>query len=146
MTTRKSIAAAQLAQLTHDGQFTKSGRRDRAPEQAAAPNAPGLYLLKPRETYRYSDDAERGVPPVRELLFFALIYTDVGSNASAVPADVIDDLLIRRWRHRRPTRSRMAAGRRWVGLFMTAASTARSNVRRAISKAKARRWCRSKSL
>jgi hypothetical protein len=93
MTSRKSIAAALLAQLTQGGQFIKSGRRDRAPEQAAAPNAPGFYLLKPRETYRYSDDAERGLPPVRELLFFALIYTDVGSNASAVPADVIDDLL-----------------------------------------------------
>ena len=93
MTSRKSIAAALLAQLTQGSQFAKSGRRDRAPEQAAAPTAPGLYLLKPRETYRYSDGAGRGVPPVRELYFLAVIYTDVGANASAVPADVIDDLL-----------------------------------------------------
>src|ERR1700728_4961621 len=93
MIARKSIAAALLTQLTEGGYFAKSGRRDRAPEQAATPNAPGLYLLKPRESYRYSDDAERGLPPVRELLFFALVYTDVGSNAAAVPADIIDNLL-----------------------------------------------------
>jgi hypothetical protein len=92
VTSRKSIAAALLAQLAQGGQFTKSGRRDRAPEQAAAPKAPGLYLVKPREAYLYSDDA-RGVPPTRELYFLAVIYTDVGKEADAVPADIIDDLL-----------------------------------------------------
>lgn len=92
MTPRKSIAAALLTQLTQGGQFTKSGRRDRAPEQAAAPKAPGLYLVKPREAYLYSDDA-RGVPPTRELYFLAVIYTNVGKEADAVPADIIDDLL-----------------------------------------------------
>ncbi len=70
MTSRKSIAAALLKQLTQGGQFTKSGRRDRAPEQAAAPKAPGLYLVKPREDYRYSGE-DRGVPPTRELYFLA---------------------------------------------------------------------------
>ncbi len=89
---RKSIAAALLAQLTAGGQFIKSGRRDRAPEQAASPNAPGLYLVKPREEYRY-ESGDRGVPPVRDLYFLAVIYTDVGANAAAVPADLIDDLL-----------------------------------------------------
>ena len=57
MTPRKSIAAALLTQLTQGGQFIKSGRRDRAPEQAAAPKAPGLYLVKPREAYLYSTTA-----------------------------------------------------------------------------------------
>jgi hypothetical protein len=92
MTTRKAIAAALLAQLTSGGQFTKKGRRDRAPEQAASPGAPGLYLLKPREEYKYGGD-DRGMPPIREMSFLAIVYTDVGADATAVPADVIDDLL-----------------------------------------------------
>ena len=92
MASRKAIAAALLAQLNAGGQFANVGRRDRAPEQAAAPNRPGLFLLKPREHYRYDGD-DRGVPPVRELSFLAVIYTDVGTDAKAVPADIIDDLL-----------------------------------------------------
>jgi hypothetical protein len=91
--TRKQIAAALLAQLTAGGQFTGgTGRRDRRPEQAASPNKPGLYLVKPREEYKYETD-DRGVPPRRDLLFLAVIYTDVGTDATAVPADQIDDLL-----------------------------------------------------
>ena len=93
MTARKAIAAALLAQLTSGGQFFKKGRRDRAPEQAASPGKPGLYLVKPREHYTWSEDASRGVPPTRELYFLAVIYTDVGKDAEAVPADIIDDLL-----------------------------------------------------
>ena len=93
-TPRKAIAAALLTQLTAGNQFTNIGRRDRAPEQAAEPSQPGLYLLKAREHYKYdAGDKERGIPPIRELSFLAVIYTDVGANEQAVPADVIDDLL-----------------------------------------------------
>jgi hypothetical protein len=93
MSSRKAIAKALLDQLTAGGAFSNNGRRDRAPEQAASPGKPGIFLLKPREQYRYGSDNELGVPPVRELYFMAVIYTDVGSDATAVPADVIDDLL-----------------------------------------------------
>jgi hypothetical protein len=92
MTARKAIAAALLTQLTASGGFANSGRRDRAPEQAAAPDKPGIFLVKPREHYRYDGD-NRGVPPVRELYFLAAIYTDVGADETAVPSDAIDDLL-----------------------------------------------------
>ena len=93
-TSRKAIAAALLRQLTAGGQFTNSGRRDRAPEQAAAPGKPGLYIVKGRERYLYAGgEYERGAPPVRELAFLAVIYTDVGADETAVPADTIDDLL-----------------------------------------------------
>lgn len=91
MTTRKAIAAALLAQLTNGQSYANTGRRDRAPEQAASPGAPGLILVKPDENYKY--DSGYGVPPVRDLHFFAVIYTDVGNVQNAVPADVIDDLM-----------------------------------------------------
>jgi hypothetical protein len=91
MTARKAIAAALLKQLTAGGQFTKTGRRDRAPEQAATPGKPGLFLVKPRENNTYNDT--RGLPPIREMHFLAVIYTDVSNDATAVPADDIDDLL-----------------------------------------------------
>lgn len=91
-TTRKAIAAALLKQLTSGGQFIAMGRRDNRPEQAASPGKPGLFLLKPREAYSYGTD-ERGMPPVRDLQFQALIYTDVGTDPAAVPADLLDDLL-----------------------------------------------------
>jgi hypothetical protein len=93
MATRKAIAAALLAQLTAGGAFVNSGRRLRKPEQAAAPGAPALYLIKPKESHLYDSADEQGVPPKRELHFLAVIYTDVGSDETAVPADVIDDLL-----------------------------------------------------
>jgi len=93
MTARKTIAAALLTKLTAGGAFTASGRRDSKPEQAASIGAPGLFLLKPREVYTYESGAN-GVPPVRDLHFLALIYTDVGTtDPTQVPADVIDDLL-----------------------------------------------------
>lgn len=93
MPTRAAVAAALLKQLTAGGQFTNSGRRDRAPEQAAEVGEPALYLLKPRERYRYANEDQRGIPPVRELVYWAVIYTNVGTNENAVPADVIDGLL-----------------------------------------------------
>lgn len=93
MPSRKAIAAALLAQLTGGGQFVQSGRRDRSPEQGASPGKPGLFLIKPREHYSYDNDKTRGVPPVRDFYFIAVVYTDVGTDATAVPADIIDDLL-----------------------------------------------------
>lgn len=92
--TRKAIAAALLAQLTAGGQFTgATGRRDNDPEQAASPGKPGLTLVKPREKYSYENEEKRGVPPVRDLYFLAVVYTDVSGDSAAVPADDIDDLL-----------------------------------------------------
>jgi hypothetical protein len=93
MPSRKAIAAALLARLTSGGQFTLSGRRNAAPEQAASPDKPGLFLIKPRESYKYDNEQQHGVPPVRDMEFLAAVYTDVGANPSAVPADIIDDLL-----------------------------------------------------
>lgn len=93
MASRKAIAAALLAQLNSGNVFTTAGRRLRAPEQAASPGNPGLFLIKPKETYKYDSDDEQGVPPHRELEFLAVIYTDVGAVENAVPADVIDDIM-----------------------------------------------------
>lgn len=93
MATRKAIAAALLAQLVSGGQFTSYSRRLRAPEQAASPGKPGLYLIKPKEAYRYDNEDEQGLPPRRAMDFLAVVYTDVGTSENAVPADVIDDLL-----------------------------------------------------
>jgi hypothetical protein len=90
MATRKQIAAALLALLTAGGQFVKSGRRLTSPEDAAEPGKPALFLIKPSESYQRD---ESGTPPVRTLQFYATIYTDVGNDPNAVPADIMDDLL-----------------------------------------------------
>ena len=90
--TRKAIAAALLKQLNVGDQFAATGRRDNKPEQAASPERPGIFLLKPREVYSYGAD-QHGVPPVREFHYQALMYTDIGSDQTAVPADLVDDLL-----------------------------------------------------
>lgn len=88
--TRKQVAAALLKQMTDGGPFFKYGRRLVAPEAAASPGKPALFLIKPNEHYEH-DGA--GTPPTRTLKFFAVIYTDVGDEVNAVPADVIDDLV-----------------------------------------------------
>jgi hypothetical protein len=61
------------------------------PEGAAQPGKPALFLIKPDE--KYEDSNEGTTPPVRVLNFYAVIYTSVGNDETAVPADVIDDLL-----------------------------------------------------
>lgn len=91
MTTRKAVAAALLKQLTSGGQFNQYGRRLTNPEGAASPGKPALFLIKPNENY--TTENEGTTPPVRTLDFYAVIYTDVGNDETAVPADVIDDLL-----------------------------------------------------
>lgn len=90
---RKTIAAALLAQLVSGGQFTNYGRRLRKPEQSASPGKPGVYLIKTKETYKFDSEDDQGVPPTRSMDFLAVLYTDVGADETAVPADVIDDLL-----------------------------------------------------
>lgn len=88
---RKAIANTLLGWIAPaGGPFFKTGRRTAKPEQAAAPNQPGLFLIKPNE--RTTGGAE-GAPPERALRFVAVIYTDFTGQDAAVPADVIDDLI-----------------------------------------------------
>ena len=88
---RKAIAAALLARIAPPGgPFAVSGRRLTKPENAASPDKPALFLIKLAE--RIAAGAE-GLPPRRMLRFHAVIYTDVGADANAVPADIIDDLI-----------------------------------------------------
>lgn len=89
--TRKAIAAALLAQLAPAGSpFANVGRRLRDPEGSAKPGAPALYLIKPLE--KVDRLSPLGLPK-RDLHFLVVIYTDVGEDETAIPADVIDDLL-----------------------------------------------------
>lgn len=91
--TRKSVAQALLDQLAPPGspfapEFT--GRRLRNPENSAAPGKPGLFVIKPSEKFNPSQQIELAN---RNFNFFAVIYTDVGADETAVPADIIDDLV-----------------------------------------------------
>lgn len=89
--TRKAIAAALLTQLTPPGNpFAQSGRRLRDPEGSAAAGKPAIYVIKAHEKF---DRSKQLLPPKRDLHFLAVIYTDVGEDETAIPADVIDDLV-----------------------------------------------------
>jgi hypothetical protein len=91
--TRKQIAAALLAQIAPTGSpfyAGNVGRRLRNPEGDAAPGQPGLFLIKPHEKF---DHSKSMLPAKRDLHFLAVIYTDVGGDQTAVPADIIDDLV-----------------------------------------------------
>jgi hypothetical protein len=89
---RKAIAAGLLAQIAPTGSpfGDRVGRRIADPENAASPGKPALFLLKVTETI---EAGAEGRPPERTLHFTAVIYTDVGTEAAAVPADIIDDLV-----------------------------------------------------
>lgn len=88
---RKSILNALLAQLAPaGGPLIAGGRRLQNQDNAAAVGAPVLFLIKPNETY---DRASSGLPPLRVLETYAAIYFNVGIDQTAVPADVVDDLL-----------------------------------------------------
>ncbi len=90
MTARKTIATRLLATLAPTGgAFATSGRRLRDPEHVATASTPALFLVKPGER----SIRESGLPPRRVMEFLAVIYTDVGDAADAIPADVVDDLL-----------------------------------------------------
>lgn len=89
---RKAVAAALLATIAPPTSpfGPRVGRRLTKPENVASPDNPALFLIKPREKHTAIGE---GLPPMRELRFFAIIFTDVGSDATAVPADIIDDLV-----------------------------------------------------
>jgi hypothetical protein len=92
MPSRKSIMSALLAKLAPPGgAFPTSGRRLRDPEHVADLVKPALFLIKPNE--RYDRSSSNTLPPKRIMETYAVIYTDIGNDGDAVPADVIDDLL-----------------------------------------------------
>lgn len=91
---RSQVAAALLALLAQQpgSPFAQGnvGRRLRNPEGSATPGNPGLFLIKPHEKFDRSKSLD---PPKRDMLFLAVIYTDVGEDETAIPADVIDNLI-----------------------------------------------------
>lgn len=91
--TRKAVAAALLTLLTPAGSpffAGNTGRRLRNPENSAQPGQPGVYVIKPHEKF---DRSKSLLPAKRDMNFLAVIYTDVGADENAIPADVIDDLV-----------------------------------------------------
>lgn len=89
-TTRKAVAAALLAQLNASSAFPTVGRRLTDPTTIGDGNYPGLFLIKPTER---TERASGSLPSKRIMEFYACVYTNVGDDQNAIPADAIDDLL-----------------------------------------------------
>src|SRR5579872_7396026 len=70
--------------------FFKRGLRLAAPEQAASPGQPGIYVIKPAEKITAMGE---GMPPDRIFYLRALIYNDCSNDTKAIPANQINDLL-----------------------------------------------------
>lgn len=89
VTTRKAVAAALLARLNIGGNFLTVGRRLTDPTTIGGGPYPAVYVIKPNERY----ERDGNMPPKRFMEFYAVIYTNVGDDPNAIPADAIDDLL-----------------------------------------------------
>lgn len=89
-TTRKAVIAALLAQLNVNNTFATIGHRLTDPTTIGDGNYPALFLIKPNER---TERASGSMPAKRIMECYACIYTNVGDDPNAIPADAIDDLL-----------------------------------------------------
>jgi hypothetical protein len=89
--TREQIMTALVAQLegiTAQGKaLVAIGRRLRDPENVPGNERPALFLVE------YKDEWERpspSVPPIRKMLVWAILYTDVGTDENLIPATQVN--------------------------------------------------------
>lgn len=88
--TRKAVIAALLTQLNSANAFATVGHRLTDPTTIGGGPYPALFLIKPNERY---ERASGSLPAKRIMECYACIYTNVGDDPNAIPADAIDDLL-----------------------------------------------------
>ena len=86
---RETIVAALLAKLTAAASWGEIGRRNRDPNNIAAPGAPALLLLKHHEHYELTG---LNMPAKRTLKMLAVIYIDVGANENGVPDAILNPI------------------------------------------------------
>ena len=89
--TREQIANALFALLAGSSEFVTSGRRNTNPEGLGPTQTPALFLVE------RDDDWDRGAGfnqfAKRTMRFWAIVYSDVATDDSAVPNTIINNIL-----------------------------------------------------
>lgn len=87
---RETIMTALLAHLSSVAAFKTKSRRLRKPESFRLDEVPALMLLEAAEMHRSPSTRQ---PPIRRMMAQAVLYTDVGTDANAIPAATINNIL-----------------------------------------------------
>lgn len=96
MASRKTIMQALYNRLSAGYPFKAGGRRLVDPENVKSDKRPALYVVKHDETFVRPS---YNLPPVVDILAWAIVYTDVPRDAagaadpSVIPEDEEDDIL-----------------------------------------------------
>jgi hypothetical protein len=90
MSSREAVMTALLTQLQTVSAFKLASRRNRDPATIGPALSPALFLLEHAERYVRSSVA---MPPTREMMVSVIFYNDVGADANAVPATIINTAL-----------------------------------------------------
>jgi hypothetical protein len=90
MATREQVMAALFVLLSASSTFKTSGRRLRDPESVNGGDRPALFVIEANENY---DRQASNVPAKHYMHVWAIIYTDVGDDDTAIPATQINAAL-----------------------------------------------------
>ncbi len=86
---RETIIAALLAKLQSAATWGEIGRRNRDPNNIAAPGSPALLLIKHHEHY---EAPSLNMPARRTMNMLAVVYIDVGADENGIPDAVLNPL------------------------------------------------------
>jgi hypothetical protein len=90
-TTREQAVAALFNVLKASSEFITSGRRNTNPEGLDPSMTPALFLVEDSDKWDRSSGYNNLAK--REMKLYAIVYSDVGTNDSAVPNTIINDAL-----------------------------------------------------
>lgn len=91
MATREQIVQALFVLLQSSGYFVSAGRRNRDPEGLDPLVTPALFLLE--DTDKWDRGQGYNQFAKREMKLYAIVYSDVGADDSAVPSTIINGAL-----------------------------------------------------
>lgn len=88
---REQIVAALFKLLASSSEFVTTGRRNTNPEGLDPTQTPALFLVE--DTDKWDRASGFNSFAKREMRLYAIVYNDVGPQASAVPNTIINNAL-----------------------------------------------------
>lgn len=91
MASREQIASALFNLLKSSSEFVTSGRRNTDPEGLGPTQTPALFLVERDDDWDRSQGFNQFAK--RTMRFWAIVYSDVGTNDAAVPNTIVNNIL-----------------------------------------------------
>ncbi len=87
---RETIMTALFALVSGINGLVTTGRRMRSPKDLDPTSTPALFLVEEADPYERPDN---NLPPIRRMHASVVIYQDVGTDQTVVPATAVNNIL-----------------------------------------------------